>query len=127
MFINDLPDSVVSPCRLYADDAIIYNSRDHQGQLQSDLDVLNSWANTWQLSFSISKCFLMTVGRKQSQSTQYTLAGSNLELVDEHPYLGIVLRSNLTFSTHINNIACKARRLDGMLRRVLKMRTQKQN
>ena len=41
-FINDLPDSVVSPWRLYADDAIIYNSRDHQGQLQSDLDVLNS-------------------------------------------------------------------------------------
>ena len=39
MFINDLPDSVVSLCRLYADEAIIYNSRDHQGQLQSDLDV----------------------------------------------------------------------------------------
>ena len=40
MFINDLPDSAVSPCRLYADDAIIYNSGDHQSQLQSDdLDV----------------------------------------------------------------------------------------
>ena len=57
LFINDLPDSVVSLCRLYADDVIIYNSRDHQGQLQSDLDVLNSWANTWQLSSSTSKCF----------------------------------------------------------------------
>ena len=120
LFINDLPDSVVSPCRLYADDAIIYNSRDHQGQLQSDLDVLNSWANTWQLGYSVSKCFLMTVGQKQSHKVQYTLAGSNLELVAEHPYLGIVLQSNLTFSTHINNIACKARRLDGMLRRVFK-------
>ena len=62
----------------------------------------------------------MTVGWKQSQNTQYTLAGSNLEFVDEHPYLEIVLQSNLTFSTHINNIACKASRLNGMLRRVLK-------
>ena len=120
LFINDLPDSVVSPCRLYADDAIIYNSRDHQGQLQSDLDVLNSWANTWQLGYSVSKCFLMTVGQRQSHNVQFTLDGSNLELVDEHPYLGIVLQSNLTFSTHINNIACKARRLNGMLRRVFK-------
>ena len=62
----------------------------------------------------------MTAGRKQSQNAQYTLAGSNLELVDEHTYLGIVLQSNLTFSTHINNIACKASRLTGMLRIVLK-------
>ena len=45
-FINDLPDSVVSSCKLYADDAIIYNSRDYQGQMQSELDVLNSRANT---------------------------------------------------------------------------------
>ena len=58
LFINDLPDSVLSPCRLYADDAIIYNGRDHQGQLQSDLDVLNSWANTLQLSFSVSKSLM---------------------------------------------------------------------
>ena len=57
-------------------------------------------------------------GSKTSHNTQYTLAGFNQELVDEHPYLGIVLQSNLAFSTHINNIACKARRLNGMLRRV---------
>ena len=37
-----------------------------------------------------------------------------------YPYLGIVLQSNLTFITHINNIACKVRRLNGMLERVLK-------
>ena len=49
-----------------------------------------------------------------------SLAGSNLELVDEHPYLGIVLQSKLTYSTHINNIACKAKRSNGVLRRVLK-------
>ena len=62
----------------------------------------------------------MTVGRKQSHNAQYALAGFNQKLVDEHPYLGILLQSNLAFSTHINNIACKARRLNGMLRRVLK-------
>ena len=63
----------------------------------------------------------MTVDRKQqSHNAQYTLAGSNLELVNAHPYLGIMRQSNLTFSTHINNIACKARRFNGMLRKVLK-------
>ena len=37
LYINDLLTLVVSPCRLYADDAIIYNSRDHQGELQKIL------------------------------------------------------------------------------------------
>lgn len=121
LFINDLPASVLSPCRLYADDAMIYNSRDNQVCLQSDLDILNDWADTWQLSFSVSKCFLMTISRKKNIDTiTYTLAGSNLELVEEHPYLGIILQSDLTFISHISNIVSRARRLLGMLRRVLK-------
>ena len=51
IFINDLPSKISSNIRLFADDCLLYNTiesdMDHT-KLQTDLNQLCSWTDTWQ-------------------------------------------------------------------------------
>ena len=67
-YINDLPDSVSSDVRLFADDLILYreitSSRDSI-KLQQDIDSLSKWESTWQMKFNTDKCFIMRMTHKK--------------------------------------------------------------
>ena len=64
-YINDIADCVSSNIKLYADDTKIYrelrNPTSDIQTLQSDLDSLGHWANTWQLRFNEEKCEAMRI------------------------------------------------------------------
>ena len=55
MYINDMPDSIKSNIRLFADDTIMYltitNYSDYQA-LQSDLTTPESWESEWLMAFN---------------------------------------------------------------------------
>ena len=106
--INDLPDSVQSTVRLFADDCLMYrpisNQRDHM-QLQEDLRSLESWAATWGMRFNAKKCYVMSMNCKSSHF--YQLGNHILRQVKEYPYLGVLLSDNLQFDTHILTFARK--------------------
>ena len=49
IFINDLPSAITSPCKLFADDLIVYKeikTPADQRQLQEDMDLLAAWERT---------------------------------------------------------------------------------
>jgi hypothetical protein len=119
LYVNDLPAQLTSECRLFADDALVYNTRDKHMILQEDLQKLETWSHTWQLAFNASKCSVLSVGDFNSQQC-FSLNNIRLQNVSSHPYLGIELSNNLKWEKHINNIVSKATRLLGMLSRVLK-------
>ena len=52
IYINDLPDSVLSRTRLFADDTVIYNTSDNHQQLQDDLAALQTWETEWKMAFN---------------------------------------------------------------------------
>jgi len=57
--MNDMPDTLQSMCKIFADDSKIYKeiaSTNDQEVLQNDLDRLSEWSQTWLLQFSIQKC-----------------------------------------------------------------------
>ena len=57
-YINDLPRSIKSKVRIYADNTPVYNvinSIDDCIQLQNDLLLLERWASTWQMQINPSK------------------------------------------------------------------------
>ena len=61
--INDLPLSVDSKSRLFADDCLIYreiNSIEDKVQLQKDLDSLQDWAENWGMRFNAQKCYILS-------------------------------------------------------------------
>lgn len=53
-------------------------------------------------------------------STQYQLHGHTLEVVDSSKYLGVTIRDDLSWETHVQNTASKANRTPGFLRRNMK-------
>ena len=77
VYINDIANYVSSPCRLFADDCIIYkqiNSPNDAKILQDDLLHLERWEKTWNTKFNIDKCMVLTVTLKKNPlSTEYYL------------------------------------------------------
>ena len=65
IFINDLPDSVVSICKIFADDTKIYNTADKHCEIQNDIDKLLEWFSIWNLHFNAGKCNVLHIGRKK--------------------------------------------------------------
>ena len=68
LFINDLPDEVISELLLYADDAKIYRvirvEEDRQ-LLQKDLHSMSLWSDLWLLYFHPDKLKKVTISRKK--------------------------------------------------------------
>lgn len=120
--INDLPDSVRSQVRLFADDCLLYReiqTQDDHNILQNDLRELETWAKTWGMRFNAKKCYIMSI--RQRSSRFYTLSGHILQQVQQNPYLGVILSDDLKWEQHINKITGKASSTLGFLRRNLKM------
>jgi hypothetical protein len=111
IFINDLPSVVNHSTReLFADDAKIYHSffvNQHCTQLQTDLDAVAMWADTWQLSISTSKTFLLHLGSKNPQM-QYTINGVNIQGKDQVKDLGVIISNDLSWRAHCVETVRKA-------------------
>ena len=90
-FINDLPDSLSSNVRLFADDAVLYRnitSENDSKILQLDLSKLESWAKDWLMELNHSKCQSMTITRKRKTTNRtYILHNELLERVSEVKYM----------------------------------------
>jgi hypothetical protein len=125
LFINDLPDLVRNLCSMYADDTKVYGpaaSPEHCESLQRDLDSLVSWADDWQMKFNADKCQVLRIG-SNNMMHQYTMRvhGTDervqLESVNSERDLGVIIDSELKFSTHVESQVNKANRILGLIRR----------
>ena len=127
IFINDLPQSLSSKVRLFADDAILYlevASADDCQMLQSDLNKLTEWEEKWLMSFNPSKCEVLTVTRKKQPTLfNYIMHEQILNRVKSTKYLGVTITSDLNWNKHINQTAGKANQMLGFVKRNIKTRS----
>ena len=122
-YINDLPQHVASEVRLFADDCLLYRTvrtpEDHHA-LQRDLEHLHAWSLTWGMSVNATKCYVMAItNKKRPSSFLYSLGRCVLSKVPSTTYLGVTLREDLQWESHITGITAKANRTLGFLRRNL--------
>ena len=107
LFINDLPRSIDSVVKLYADDVLMYRSikdrSDHQA-LQNDLNKLAHWSTIWQMPFNLTKCeYLIVINKSSPLMYHYKLNDYEIQRVQSAKYLGLTISGNLSWSTHIRN------------------------
>ena len=65
IFINDLPDKIKNECKLYADDSKligVIEKEEDAIDIQKDIDSMQSWAKSRQVSFNYDKCKVMHFG-----------------------------------------------------------------
>lgn len=120
IYINDLPNSVRSSLRLFADDCVLYrevsNTTDIDA-LQSDLNSLLDWCRTWRMELNITKCKHLRVSRKNTSCPVYKLNNDPLESVTSYKYLGVHISSNLSWRKHIEHVINNANRTLGYIKR----------
>ena len=125
VFINDLPEVITygTRVRLFADDCLVYRPiRNQHDQiiLQQDLDSLSQWSKSWGMSFNATKCNIMSIKRGVNLDRFYHMNGHILASVKSAKYLGVTFSDNLSWSTHISEIAKRANQKLGFVKHNLR-------
>ena len=116
LFINDLPNifEVNVDAKLFADDLKAYNLDDYKlnpNSIQTSLDALVCWANTWQLQLAVPKCGSLLLKSSPSFTDHCDLLINNtiLPAMVTVKDLGVVIDCDLSFRNHISEIISKAK------------------
>ena len=112
IYINDLPDHIVSNNLLFADDLKVWNNND-PAALQNDLDSIIQWSQDWALPINEGKCAHMSVGG----ASQHTFCLGNSQ---RRSKIQKWLSEDLSFGFHHEQAAKRAYRVLGMVRRTFK-------
>ncbi len=105
--------------RKFADDtkaAKVIGGPEDRDKLQVALDCLYDWADKWGMSFNVSKCKVMHVGRNNPEY-EYTMRGQKLEMMDEERDIGVMITKNLKPSVQCEKAAGRAMTVLNQLRR----------
>ena len=76
--------------------------------LQRALDALVDWENTWQLSISVNRCSVLSIGKRSETLPSLNVQGHPLPTNKTSVDLGVTVCDDLKPRTHINVIAAKA-------------------
>lgn len=122
IYINDLPDEVISEIAMFADDTKIFRKVDSINDsflIQHDIETLEKWSEDWLLKFHPDKCHVLTIGRFSDikHAHPYKLHGEELEHVFSEKDLGVIIDSELSFEQHISEKVMKANSIMGLIRR----------
>ena len=90
-------------------------------ELNHDLDLISTWAFNWKMSFNpdpSKQAVQMIFSRKRVKTNHANIYfnESEVQTVNEHKHLGLILDSKLTFASHINAKLMKARKGLGILK-----------
>ena len=114
VIINDITDSLQDhvTVKLFADDVKLYSELFLPTDIlnfQSCLDKIHTWAATWQIGISYSKCYSMELGPNPS-CTEFLLSNSRIQTTSITKDVGVQFESNLKFKTHrpINDLVNRA-------------------
>jgi hypothetical protein len=123
-YVNDIWRNVESKIRLFADDCVIYrkivNNHDVE-KLQADLNRLGDWAveNEIKINPYKSKALIFTTARVKDP-LNYTLRDEKIPEDSFCKYLGIIIRSDLSWADQVNHTVQKAWRALHFVMRVVK-------
>lgn len=124
IFCIDLLDGTISDGTIFADDLKSFDcvpepqDAINANPLQLTANRINCWSSEWSLPLNHEKCVHMHFGSDVSNT--YRIDGKPIRKVLEHRDLGVTVNNQLSWSSHISQVAnCGLRRV-GLLRHVFK-------
>jgi len=123
--LSEVSLSSSSSLNMYADDIVFWKPilcDEDLSALQDDISSISEWVSSSGLRLNATKSKCLVISRKSNPPRPtIRVKGNILELVSSHKYLGVTITNDLSWSTHINHICCKARKMTGFLYRNFKL------
>ena len=109
IFVHDLPKQMKhSKISQFADDVAIWKSSRNVKfacrQLNLDLNNIVSWCKTWGAKLSSRKTKAMIFTHRQYNTPKLKLESTDIEIVQNLTFLGLIFDSRLSWKPHIDNI-----------------------
>jgi hypothetical protein len=125
IYLNDL----IKVCDMfkpviYADDTALFTvletESNHVNNINSELEKICNWFKVNKLSLNASKTKAMLFHPIQKTVDKFDIIidGSTVEFVEQFSYLGIILDPNITWKPHLQHVARKVARTNGILCRL---------
>ena len=126
IYINDLPNTLVSDVKMFADDTSIFSvvkdPLESHTNLNDDLKRINKWAHQWKMSFNpdpSKQAVEVTFSRKRATfHSPVTFNNNSVSSVPFQKHLGFVLDSKLSFNQHIKEKISKANKGIGVIKQL---------
>ena len=108
LFINDLPESILSMIKIFADDVKMIVNPLNLSETEMDLEELQMWERLWVLNFNVEKCKVLHIGRSNPLNP-YKFLGEDLSTCEIEKDLGVIFNNRLNFQDHISAAISKAK------------------
>ena len=124
IYINDIVLNIDINIKLFADDTTLYvtveNKLDQAEDLNRNLRYINTWAQTWLVDFNPSKTVQMIITKKANQNDHPPIYMNNIEIqkVQSHKHLGVILNEKTNWNEHIREIKSKAYKRINLMRKL---------
>ena len=123
VYTIDLPaacTNVFTKCSQFADDTALIATHHvkvtAEGSLQSAVTSAADWLKEWHLLVNATKT--VTMSFVPGHQLRVTLNGALLQQVQEHRHLGVIIQSDLRWSSHIDHITKKTKKLLHQLHKI---------
>ena len=124
VYIIDMGWNIQSEISFFADDTKIYgNPRAPNYSLQQDLEAIEKWTQTWQLSLNSAKCTILHIGPEINPRHDLFLNGTSLEKPKHQKDLGVYISCDLKWETHIATIIKRANIIIALIKRAFENKT----
>lgn len=127
IFINDLPDDIISKLAIYADDSTIYScipksdmfgKVEMAGEIELDLQSIVEWGVKWLVTFNSTKTKLLSVNNfRDPFLPSICMNGTELEENNSFRLLGMTFSGDFSWRNYIEAIAKSASMKVGSLLR----------
>ena len=127
IYINDLPDNLVSVTKLFADDASIFSTvgdvNKSSTELNLDLQKINKWAFEWKMAFNPDPNkqateVIFSHKTKPINHPQLYFNGAPVVSLPTQKHLGLFLDKKLSFDHHLNEKVSKDYKGISLLKRL---------
>ncbi len=120
IFINDLLSSLSPGSSLgFADDLKVFRSIVTESDcllLQKDLDLIERWCTTNDMSLNFNKCAVMSITHSRNKiAFPYMLCRKAVGRVQSKSDLGVIIDEKLSFNEHIDSISRKSFQMLGFI------------
>ena len=127
IYINDLPNGLISKIKIFADDSslfsLVLNQIQSSIELNRDLQSISEWAYQWKMSFNpdpAKQAVEVYFTRKLKPPDPPDLFFNNVKIdaKNDQKHLGLILDRKLVFDCHLNEKLMKANRIIGIINRL---------